>query len=271
MDVTIVSRQDGRTWVCAAHIRYLGNEEAKKNRLKPWRIKSWCIPKVSTRFIAKMEDVLDVYQRPYDPAYPVVCLDEKGKELHSHTTGREPVPPRPSPDKEGKNKAKDARQDYEYKREGSANIFLACEPLRGWRKTVVTQDRTARSFAHQLKELVDGCYPQARRVVLVTDNLNIHGVWSLYEVFPPDEAKRIANKLEWHYTPEHGSWLNMAELELSALGRQCLNRRIPDEQTLAEECDAWSAQRNNAEVTINWQFTNADARVKLRRLYPQVT
>jgi hypothetical protein len=214
-----------------------------------------------------MEDVLSVYERPYDPLHPVVCLDEKGKELQSHTPGREPLAPKPSPDKE---RAHDARQDYEYKRKGSANIFVACEPLRGWRRTAVTKDRTAKSFAHQLKKLVDEDYPSAERVVLVTDNLNIHGVWSLYEVFEPQEAKRIADKLEWHYTPEHGSWLNMAELELSALARQCLNRRIPDGQTLATECAAWDQERNNASVTINWHFSTKDARIKLRRLYPSI-
>lgn len=211
-----------------------------------------------------MEDVLAVYERPYDPLHPVVCLDEKGKELvaHAHTPGREPLLPLPG---------LEARQDYEYKRGGSANIFLACEPLKGWRRVAVTQDRTARSFAHQLKQLVDEDFPYAHRVVLVTDNLNIHGVWSLYEMFPPQEAKRIADKLEWHYTPEHGSWLNMAELELSVLARQCLDRRIPDVATLAQECDAWTKERNVDQVTINWQFTNSDARIKLRRLYPILT
>jgi len=217
---------------------------------------------VSTRFIAKMEDILSVYERPYDPLRPVVCLDEKGKELQSHTPQREPLPARPG---------KEAVYDYEYKREGSANIFLACEPLRGWRRTAVTQDRTGVSFAAQLRKLVDEDFPDVERVVLVTDNLNIHGVWSLYEVFCAEEAKRIADKLEWHYTPEHGSWLNMAELELSALGRQCLSTRIPDAQTLATECSAWDKERNDASVTINWHFTNKDARIKLRRLYPVIT
>ena len=228
-------------------------------------MKSWCIPRVTPRFIAKMEDVLDVYQRPYDPLHPVVCLDEKGKELQAHTPGREPLLAKPGMQRP------QALQDYEYRRGGSANIFLACEPLRGWRRVAVTQDRTGGSFAHQLKQLVDEDFPHAERVVLVTDNLNIHGVWSLYEVFPPQEAKRIADKLEWHYTPEHGSWLNMAELELSVLARQCLDRRIPDVATLAQECDAWTTQRNAAQVTIDWQFSNADARIKLRRLYPVLT
>jgi hypothetical protein len=270
MDIAVVSRPNGRAWVCVPHIRYLGDEAAKKNKLRPWRIKSWCIPKVSTRFIAKMEDVLSVYERRYEPLRPVICLDEKGKELQSHTSERAPLPPKPGI--QG-GQALGVLQDYEYKREGSANIFLACEPLRGWRRTAVTFERTALSFAHQLRKLVDEDFPDAERVVLVTDNLNIHGPWSLYEAFAPGEARRIADKLEWHYTPEHESWLNMAELELSALGRQCLDRRIPDVQnvqTLAQECDAWCLERNHEQVTINWHFTTSDARIKLRRLYPIV-
>lgn len=216
-----------------------------------------------------MEDVLGVYERPYNPLRPVVCLDEKGKELQSHTVGREPLPPLPNSDPDH---AIDARQDYEYKRAGSANIFLMCEPLRGWRRTAVTHDRTGLSFAHQLQKLVEEDYPAAEKVVLVTDNLNTHGPWSLYEAFAPEQARRIADKLEWHYTPEHGSWLNMAELELSALGRQCLNnRRICDIASLTEECDAWEKERNATVVTLNWQFSTKDARLKLRRLYPVLT
>ena len=148
--------------------------------------------------------------------------------------------------------------------------MLACEPLRGWRKVVVSQDRNGRSFATHLQQLVDVDFPEAEKIVLVTDNLNIHGIWSLCEAFPPEEARRIASKLEWHYTPEHGSWLNMAEIELSALERQCLGRRFADVATLRSECDAWVKQRNLRSVTINWQFTAADARVRLRRLYPVI-
>ena len=215
-----------------------------------------------------MEDVLSVYERAYDPRRPVVCLDEKGKELQSHPIGRQPLPPKPNPDKK---KARDARHDYSYKRGGMANMFMVCEPLRGWRRVGVTQDRTAKTFAYQLKELVDQDYPQAERIVLVTDNVNTHGPWSLYEVFPPQEAKRIADKLEWHYTPEHGSWLNMAEIELSILQNQCLKRRIPDAATLEEETSAWQRERNAEGAAINWQFTTTDARIKLRRLYPVQT
>lgn len=212
-----------------------------------------------------MEDVLEVYQRPCDRRYPVVCVDEKGKELQSQRPGREVLPPKP-----GKQGMSSIRQDYEYQRQGSANLLLMCEPLRGWRKVVVNQDRTGRGFAKEIQQLVDLDYPNAEKIVLVTDNLNIHGIHSLYEVFPPAEARRIANRIEWHYTPEHGSWLNMAEIELSVLGRQCLKRRFADVSCLRAECDAWTEQRNRASTKIHWQFTAADARIRLRRLYPVI-
>lgn len=212
-----------------------------------------------------MEDVLEVYQRAYNRQVPVICLDEKGKELQSTPAERAAWPAQPS--KQGANSI---RQDYAYKREGSANLLLMSEPLCGWRKVVVSQDRTGRSFAKEIQKLVDVDYPEAEKIVLVTDNLNIHGVWSLYEVFPPEEARRIAHKLEWHYTPEHGSWLNMAELELSALERQCLGRRFADITTLRSECEAWVKNRNQSRVKIRWQFTTAEARIRLRRLYPAI-
>jgi len=215
-----------------------------------------------------MEDVLSVYERPYDPEYPVdpvVCMDEKSKELQSHTQGREPLPPKPSAYKE---QARDAREDYEYKRGGMANMFMVSEPLRGWRRVEVTQQRTAQDFAHQLQRLIDTDYPQAKKIVLVTDNLNTHTMWCVYETFPPQEARRILERIEWHYTPEHGSWLNMAEIELSVLQQQCLSRRIGDIATLQQEVDAWSEERNGQRCTIKWQFTTKDARIKLRSLYP---
>jgi hypothetical protein len=240
----------------------MGVEAAKKNRLRPWAIKSWCIPKVSTRFIAKMEDVLAVYQRPYDEEYPMVCMDEKGKELQSQRVTWEGELPKPG--------AEGRRQDYEYKREGSANILLVCEPLKGWRRVTVSQDRTAHSLARQLRQLVDKDFPQAHKIILVSDNLNIHGIWSLYDEFTAVEARRIAQKIEWHYTPEHGSWLNMAELELSAMQRQCLNRRFADIHSLEQECQAWAKARNHDQVKIKWQFSNADARIRLHRLYPDI-
>jgi len=206
-----------------------------------------------------MEDVLEVYERPYDPQRPVICLDEKSKELHDTPRGALPMEP-----------GQPARQDYEYARHGTANLFLAIEPLRGWRKVCVTERRTAWDFAEQLRLLVDEYYPGADQIVLVTDNLNTHRPACLYERFSPEEARRIARRIEWHYTPEHGSWLNIAECELSVLARQCLNRRIENRESLIRKVQAWETERNAAQVTIDWQFTAADARIKLRRLYPVV-
>jgi hypothetical protein len=206
-----------------------------------------------------MEDVLAVYQRPYDPRFPVVCLDESGKELHGTPRGSVPMEP-----------GKVARQDYEYERHGVCNLFLAIEPLRGWRSVRVTDRRTKLDLAEELQLLVDQGYPEAEKIVLVTDNLNTHRLACLYERFPAAEAHRIAAKIEWHYTPEHGSWLNIAECELSVLSRQCLARRIIDNQTLTRETTAWQERRNNACVTIDWQFTNEEARIKLKRLYPVI-
>ena len=206
-----------------------------------------------------MEDVLRVYARPYDARFPVVCLDEKSKELRSTPNGTLSVAP-----------GKAQRVDSEYQRNGVANLFMQVEPLTGKRRVSVTERRTAVDFAEQLRLLVEKDYPQADKIVLVTDNLNTHHVGCLYERFEPEQAERIAARLEWHYTPEHGSWLNMAEIELSVLERQCLNRRIADRETLAAEVAAWQQQRNAEQVTIRWQFTAADARVKLRQLYPVV-
>lgn len=204
-----------------------------------------------------MEDVLEVYARPYDPDVPVVCLDECSKELHTTPQGELAA-----------GAGKTACEDYEYKRHGTRNLFLAVEPLRGWRKVCVTERRTSVDFAEQLRQLVDDDYPEAKRIVLVTDNLNTHTLACLYERFAPEEARRIATKLEWHYTPEHGSWLNIAECELSVLGRQCLSRRIGDAETLERRATEWARARNTQQVTIDWQFTTADARIKLKHLYP---
>ena len=206
-----------------------------------------------------MEDVLDVYQRPYDPERPVVCIDEKSKELRSTPRGYLPTEP-----------GRHERVDYEYERNGTANLFLWVEPLKGRRKATVTDRRTSIDFALELKQLVDVDYPKAEQVVLVADNLNTHSAAALYERFEPADALRIAKRIEWHYTPEHASWLNMAEIELSVLSRQCLNRRISDKETLTAEVAAWEEQRNSVEATIDWQFTAADARIKLRRLYPEI-
>ncbi len=204
-----------------------------------------------------MEDVLEVYQRPYDPLRPVVCLDEKSKELHGIPHGLLPLVP-----------GKPVREDYEYERNGTRNLFLWVEPLAGRRQVCVTERRTALDFAPQLRALVDA-YPEAEQIVLVTDNLNTHSPACLYEAFLPEEARRIAQKIEWHYTPEHGSWLNMAETELSVLTRQCLSRRIADADMLVREVSAWQERRERTQTTIRWQFTTQDARIKLRRLYPK--
>ena len=206
-----------------------------------------------------MEDVIEVYHRPHNPECPVVCVDEAGKQLLGEV--RPPLPVRVgSP----------AKGDSEYVRNGTANLFLAFEPLAGRRVVEVTGRRTAVDFARFLKRLLDEVYPDAARVVLVTDNLNTHVTGSLYEAFAPAEALRLARRIEWHYTPRHGSWLNMAEIELSVLARQCLDRRIPDAETLRREVAAWERRRNAAAVKADWQFTTADARVKLKKLYPTI-
>jgi hypothetical protein len=219
----------------------------------------WCIPpQQNAAFVCAMENVLVVYQRPYDPQRPVVCMDETSKQLVSETCTPIPAAPR-----------KPQRFDYEYERNGTANIFMLCEPLRGWRRVNVTSRRTRIDWAQQIKELVDVHYPQALRITLVLDNLNTHAMASLYEAFEPSEARRLVEKLEVIYTPRHGSWLNVAEIELSALGRQCTEGRVPDQPTLARLTRAWEQDRNNRAIKVDWQFTTADARIRLRRLYPK--
>ncbi len=204
-----------------------------------------------------MEDVLAVYTRPYDPCRPQVCLDETSRQLLGDVTPPLPMAP-----------GHPAREDYEYVRGGVSNLFLACEPLRGWRHVTVSDRRTRRDFAHVIKDLVDVQYPDAAQIVLVMDNLNTHSPASLYEAFAPAEARRLTDRLEIHYTPKHGSWLNMAEIELHVLAGQCLDRRLPDQATLTAEVAAWEAARNGADSRIDWRFTTADARIKLKHLYP---
>jgi DDE superfamily endonuclease len=204
-----------------------------------------------------MEDVLAVYARPRDPARPLVCLDEASKQLTIET--RIPLAMEPG---------QPERFDYEYQRNGTANLFMMFAPLEGWRHVKVTDRRTALDYAQVLKELSDVHFPRAEQIVLVQDNLNTHVKASLYEAFPPEEALRIAMRFEWHYTPKHGSWLDMAESELSILSGQCLNRRIPDKETLTAEVAAWQQYRNLHCTKADWQFTTTDARLKLRRLYP---
>lgn len=212
-----------------------------------------------------MEDVLDVYHRPFDPKRPLVCLDEGSKQLLDDS--RPPLPMQP---KEGEQVGHPVRQDYEYVREGTCSFFLLFAPLLGWRHITVTERRTAVDFARVVKDLVDVQFPDADKIVLVLDNLNTHTAASLYEAFEPAQAKRIADKLEIHYTPKHGSWLNMAEIELSVLGRQCLDRRLPDVPGLTREIAVWEQARNASKRTVHWQFTTTDARIKLKKLYPNI-
>ena len=206
-----------------------------------------------------MEDVLEVYTRPYDPRYPQVCMDETSKQLLRDT--QKPLPMEPG---------RPERRDYEYERGGVVNLFLFCEPLGGRRWVDVTERRTKADWDHHIKELVDERYPEAEQIVLVMDNLNTHTPASLYEAFEPKEAKRIAEKLEIHYTPKHGSWLNIAEIALSVLSRQCLDRRVPDFETLQAEVQAWQDRRDAVGVKIDWRFSTEDARIKLKRLYPSL-
>lgn len=204
-----------------------------------------------------MEEVLAVYHRPRDPACPLVCLDEASKQLIAET--RVPIPAKPG---------RPARIDYEYERNGTANIFMLFAPLEGWRHIEVTDRHTAVDYAHLLRQLSDVWFPHAPKIALVQDNLNTHKPASLYEAFPPGEARRLVERFEWHYTPKHGSWLNMAESELSVVSGQCLDRRIPDKHSLTDEIAAWERDRNKKHAKADWQFTTADARVKLKRLYP---
>lgn len=206
-----------------------------------------------------MEDVLEVYHLPYDPDFPVVCMDESCKQLVGEV--RTPIPCKPG---------KPARIDDEYVRNGVAQVFMEVEPLAGRRHVAITEQRTRKDWAHQIKEMLDIRYPEAIKIRLVMDNLNTHNIASLYEAFPPAEARRLAERLEIHFTPKHGSWLNIAEIELSALKGQCLDRRMPDITTVQAEVETWEKHRNNNPKPVNWQFTTKDARIKLKKLYPNL-
>jgi DDE superfamily endonuclease len=216
-------------------------------------------PQADAEFVGAMEDVLEVYHRPYDDKRPLVCLDETSKQLIGET--RQPLPAEPG---------QSERFDYEYERKGTANLFMISEPLLGWRTVQVTERRTAKDFAEVVRWLAEDVHSEAKKVVLVMDNLNTHKVASLYEAFPPDQARRIIERLEIHHTPKHGSWLNRAEIELSVLSGQCLDRRIDKADELKREVLAWEEERNERQVGVNWQFTTADARIKLRKLYPVI-
>jgi hypothetical protein len=220
----------------------------------------WCIPpEQNAAFVCAMENVLEVYKRPCDRKRPVVCMDEKPKQLVKEM--RTPI---------ACGKGRPECFDYEYERNGTANVFLFVQPLKGWRRVEVTERRTRLDWAHQVKRLIDVDYEKAEKITLVMDNLNTHGPASLYEAFEPAEARRLIEKLEIVYTPKHGSWLNVAEVELAVLEKQSIGGRVPDRESLSTRAKAWERQRNRAKVKVDWQFRTADARIKLRRLYPQV-
>jgi hypothetical protein len=228
--------------------------------LKPWQKQQWCLPQVGADFVAGMEDVLDLYAEPYNPVRPTVCFDETSKQLIRQT--RQPLPARPG---------QVARYDYEYERNGTRNLFLFFEPLAGYRQVRITRQRTKQDFAHGMKWLVDEAYPDAEVIRVVLDNLNTHTVAALYDTFEAAEANRIRKRLEFHYTPKHGSWLNMAEIEFSIFARQAWAGYVPDEQTLRQNVQTLEEQRNTRQATVDWRFTSQDARVKLHRLYPSIS
>ncbi|MDO8997319.1 MAG: IS630 family transposase [Sediminibacterium sp.] len=241
-----------------SHVTVRSN--TKKNELKPWKVKGWVIPpEKSSEFVANMEHVLDVYKRPYDKNYPVICMDESPKQLIDET--RASIPMR---------RGQDARVDYEYIRHGVVNIFMANEPLKGKRVVRITEFKTKKDWAIFMKEIADKHYPKAKRITLIMDNFKTHAASSFYETFEPKEAKRLWDRFDFVFTPKHGSWLNMAEIELHVLNGQCLNRHISSIEEIAAQVSAWQNQRNNKICKINWQFTNKEARVKLKRLYPSI-
>ena len=220
----------------------------------------WCIPpKANADFVCAMEDVLEVYQRSYGPGEVLVCMDETSRQQVKET--RRTLPARPN---------EPERYDYEYERNGVSNLFMLFAPVEGWRHVTVTDRHTKIDWAQLIKELVDKHYPDRDKIILVMDNLNTHKLGSLYEAFEPAEARRITERLEIHYTPKHGSWLNMAEIEIGVMNRQCLNRRIPDQRTLRREINGWQKKRNGKEIRVHWRFTTADARIKLKSLYPSL-
>ena len=230
------------------------------NELKPWIKQQWCLStQADAEFVYHMEDVLEVYTRAYDPRRPQVCMDEINTQLLADT--RDPLPMEPG---------QPLRQDYEYERKGVCNVFLACEPLAGHRSTMVAASRTKAEWAEFIRRLSDESYPEAEKIVLVMDNLNTHTLAALYEVFPVAEARRLCQRFEVHYTPKHASWLNMAEIELSALDRQCLSQRLPSLEVAQAQVAAWTARRNQQHVIIDWRFTAEDASIKLKHLYPSL-
>jgi hypothetical protein len=261
MDVEVISGKVRPTPLQHKYVSYDHKPPFKKTQLKPHLKTCWCIPPhQNSAFVAAMEDVLAVYARPYDKNRPVVCMDEKPYQLLDSCRKSIPM-------KHGMPE----REDYEYIRLGACSIFIFTEPLAGWRYAQAFEQRTKKDWAHRIQWLLNEQYPEAEKVVLVMDNLNTHTISSLYETFPPEEAFRLAGRLEMHYTPKHGSWLNIAEIELSAMAAQCLGqRRISELLTMNDELAAWHTQRNHSQKGVDWQFTTKDARVKLKRLYPLI-
>jgi hypothetical protein len=261
MDITAVGGKERGASLQQKLVPHDHKPPFKKTQLKPHLKTQWCIPPEKTgAFVAAMEDVLAVYSRPYDKNKPVVCMDEKPYQLLSNTC--KPLPMEPG---------KPQRADYEYIRNGTCSIFIFTEPLAGWRYAKAFPRRTKKDWAYRIQWLLNEQYPKAEKVVLVMDNLNTHTISSLYETFPPDEAFRLAQRLEIHYTPKHGSWLNIAEIELSAMASQCLGkRRICSLKILNNELYAWHSKRNHVQKGVDWQFTAKDARIKLKRLYPLI-
>jgi transposase len=233
-------------------------KDLKKNEFKPWRVREWCIPpEKEEEFVAGMENILDVYARKYDKKHPLVCMDELSCQLIGEV--RVPIPA---------SKGQTERFDTEYKRNGTCAIFMFASPLEGWRRAEVSECRTKIDWAGQIKKLVDMDFPHAEKIVLVMDNLNTHTIGSLYKAFSPEEARRLRNKLELHYTPKHGSWLNMAEIEINILANHGLSKRVSTMEQMQKEVASWVKARNQSANKINWRFTTEDARIKLKRLYP---
>jgi DDE superfamily endonuclease len=257
MDAAITGRQvggsTGRRFDLASH----GEQCTKKNELKPWLVQRWCIGNITGDYIWHMEDILSLYEEPYDRLWPVICFDERPCQLIGDVLAPMPMQPRRS-----------KRQDYEYERHGTCCVLLAVEPLQGWRYIQVRERRTAIDYASFMKELVETYYPSVEVIRLVQDNLNTHTPGSFYYAFTPSEGFALAQKFEWHYTPLKASWLNMAEIELSALAQQCLDRRIGDMEMVKKEVTIWTCKRNQARKTVRWKFTKSDARRKLHGKYP---
>lgn len=258
LDVAVVGRPDGGAEDSGSIITRNGETDIKKNELKPWRKKEWCLGQINGDFLARMEDVLDVYEEPYDPKRPVVCFDEKSCQLLEHLV--EPTKPRPGAVR---------KEDYHYRRKGTANVLMACEPLAGERMTKVTERRAALDYANFMNELADK-YPEAEVIRVVQDNLNTHTPGSFYEAFDARTARELTKRFEYHYTPKKASWLNMAEIELSVLGKQCLDRRIGDQKALQRQVLTWENRRNKAKAKIRWRFTKENARMKLKRHYETI-